>query len=91
LIATIDTPLNGNELFVDNIIYQFEVSSVPAPAAIWLFGSGLIGFIGARKNQRRSVNHHSTSSAFSLSEFLKGVRKFLSKSCQVFFLTFYKG
>ena len=26
-----------------------EVSSIPAPAAIWLFGSGLIGLIGVRK------------------------------------------
>ncbi len=28
------------------------VSAVPVPAAIWLFGSGLIGFFGARKTKR---------------------------------------
>ena len=30
-----------------------EVSAVPVPAAIWLFGSGLIGFIGMRKRYQK--------------------------------------
>ncbi len=28
------------------------MSAVPVPAAVWLFGSGLIGFFGARKTRR---------------------------------------
>ncbi len=29
-----------------------EVSSVPIPAAVWLFGSGIVGLIGASKRKR---------------------------------------
>ncbi len=38
----------GNEVFgIDNV--SFQTSAVPVPAAVWLFGSGLIGLIGMRK------------------------------------------
>lgn len=54
------SPGNGSSIFAvsetySNLNYTFNVSSeyqaspVPVPAAIWLFGSGLIGLIGARK------------------------------------------
>ena len=33
---------NGSEVYFDNV----SVSTVPLPAAVWLFGSGLIGLIG---------------------------------------------
>ena len=43
--------VNAEALFLDNMQYN-AVSAVPVPAAVWLFGSGLIGLIGLarRKN-----------------------------------------
>jgi len=32
-----------------NITFDFNVSSVPIPGAVWLLGSGLIGIVGIRK------------------------------------------
>ena len=32
--------------------YAIEVSPVPLPAAIWLFGSGLIGLIGIARRKK---------------------------------------
>jgi len=37
-------------------IYNNGVSSVPVPAAVWLFGSGLIGLIGMRKKLKVTEN-----------------------------------
>lgn len=31
--------------------YQFSLTTVPVPAAVWLFGSGLIGMIGVAKRK----------------------------------------
>lgn len=40
-------------LSADTIIYSsFEVSSVPVPAAIWLFGSGLLGLVGVARRKK---------------------------------------
>jgi hypothetical protein len=39
---------NGNSLHVTSI----EVSSVPVPAAVWLFGSGLLGLIGVARRKK---------------------------------------
>jgi len=37
----------------DNISYAvWEVSAVPVPAAVWLFGSGLIGLIGVARRKK---------------------------------------
>lgn len=50
--ATIDTPLNGNELYVDNLIYQQTAAvSVPVPATLPLVAIGVAGLIafGRRK------------------------------------------
>ena len=32
--------------------YGIEISQVPVPAAVWLFGSGLIGFVGMARRQQ---------------------------------------
>lgn len=48
--ATIDTPLNGNELFVDNLIYQTAAVSVPEPASLSLLA------IGAALLRRKQAN-----------------------------------
>ena len=37
----------GGEVWVDNVF----VSAVPVPAAVWLFGSGLIGLIGLARRK----------------------------------------
>jgi len=41
-----DNSASGS-FYIDNI--ELTPSAVPAPAAVWLFGSGLVGFIGLRK------------------------------------------
>jgi len=40
---------NGNMFAFDNFTY--ELNAVPVPAAVWLFGSGLIGLIGFAKRK----------------------------------------
>ena len=43
-------------LVIDNIAYEnFTGSPVPVPAAIWLLGSGLIGLVGFRKKNNKSL------------------------------------
>ena len=42
---------NGSGLFYDNLVFA-EVAPVPVPAAAWLFGSGLIGLVGAARRRK---------------------------------------
>jgi hypothetical protein len=51
--ATIDTPLNGNELFVDNLIYQR--AAVPEPASLSLFAIGALGAASLRRKQKKAA------------------------------------
>lgn len=37
---------------LDNI--QLDISSVPVPAAVWLFGSGLLGLVGVARRKSKS-------------------------------------
>ena len=37
--------------FVDNVSIKADVSAVPVPAAVWLFGSGLLGLIGVARRK----------------------------------------
>jgi len=37
-----------------NFNTSFEVSPVPVPAAVWLFGSGLLGLVGVARRARQS-------------------------------------
>ena len=41
---------NGSGNFYDNLVFA-EVSQVPVPAAVWLFGSGLIGLISVARRK----------------------------------------
>jgi len=47
LEATTD---NGGAIFLDNA--SLEVSAVPVPAAVWLFGSGLLGLVGVARRRK---------------------------------------
>ncbi|WP_353931230.1 PEP-CTERM sorting domain-containing protein [Okeanomitos corallinicola TIOX110] len=51
--ATIDTPLNGNELYVDNLVYQYATATaVPEPASlIGILGLGAFGVTSLRKRK----------------------------------------
>jgi len=50
------TPFYGIRGYIDigsgNSMYVTSVSAVPVPAAIWLFGSGLIGLIGLARRKK---------------------------------------
>ncbi len=52
------TPFPGFVGYFDigsgNSMYVTSVSSVPVPAAVWLFGSGLIGLIGIAKRKKNT-------------------------------------
>ncbi len=52
--ATIDTPLLGNELYIDNIIYQSAHQSVPEPTTLAILGLGLAGVGFGRRNKSLS-------------------------------------
>lgn len=45
---------NDNETYFSLAIVSTTPSAVPVPAAVWLFGSGLIGLIGMRKNKSKA-------------------------------------
>lgn len=40
-----------SDYYIDNISLTADVSAVPVPAAVWLFGSGLLGLIGAARRK----------------------------------------
>lgn len=52
--ATIDTPLAGNELYVDNLIYQ-SGTAVPEPSSmLGLAGAGVFGAICRKKRKQKA-------------------------------------
>ena len=48
-VAT-STNYNGSGVFYDNL--NFDRVVVPVPAAVWLFGSGLLGLIGIARRKK---------------------------------------
>jgi hypothetical protein len=42
----------GVDAFFDNITISTDVAAVPVPAAVWLFGSGLLGLIGVARRKK---------------------------------------
>jgi len=52
-IAPLGTAMQNGPFAGDNITFAFEgtVSAVPIPAAVWLFGSGLIGLVGLARRK----------------------------------------
>lgn len=52
--AFTDVPLNGYAGTYDpanQLVYVNNISAIPVPAAVWLFGSGLIGLIGVARRK----------------------------------------
>jgi len=50
-----DVPLNGYAGTYDpanQLVYVNNISAVPVPAAVWLFGSGLIGLVGFARRKK---------------------------------------
>ena len=41
-----------NYMWIDNITYGSSINPVPVPAAVWLFGSALIGLLGVGKRRK---------------------------------------
>jgi hypothetical protein len=39
-------------LEIDNVSVTADVSAVPVPAAVWLFGSGLLGLVGVARRKK---------------------------------------
>jgi hypothetical protein len=50
-IQTGDPCCSGGSLFWDDVSLT-EVPAVPVPAAVWLFGSGLLGLVGVARHRR---------------------------------------
>ena len=40
-----------SSVFYDNLSFA-EVSAIPVPAAVWLFGSGLLGLVGVARRRK---------------------------------------
>lgn len=51
--ATIDTPLNGSEIYLDNLIYQR--AAVPEPASLSLFAIGALGATSLRRKRKKAA------------------------------------
>lgn len=57
LLVGIDLDASGDEIgLVFATVDSVTVSSVPVPAAVWLFASGLIGLAGIAKQKRTTIN-----------------------------------
>ena len=39
------------DAYIDNVSVMADVSAVPVPAAVWLFGSGLLGLVGVARRK----------------------------------------
>ena len=42
----------GVDAYFDNLTITTDVSAVPVPAAVWLFGSGLLGLVGVARRKK---------------------------------------
>jgi len=51
----VDCGANANcvsDVYFDNVSVTADVSAVPVPAAVWLFGSGLLGLVGVARRKK---------------------------------------
>lgn len=57
LLVGIDLDANGDEIgLVFATVDSVAISTVPVPAAVWLFASSLVGLAGIAKHKRKLVN-----------------------------------
>lgn len=49
--SSTSTNYNGSAVFYDNISFA-PVEVIPVPAAVWLFGSGLVGLVGVARRRK---------------------------------------
>ena len=50
-----DHVINAESYTLDNMVYEQQITQNPIPAAVWLFGTGLLGLMGwSRKSQTNS-------------------------------------
>jgi len=55
LVTTTDASFNANfRLLADGTLTNQDLSAVPLPAAVWMFGAGLMGFIGIGRRRKAS-------------------------------------
>jgi len=52
LILAWEDIVNGDSDYNDMVIGVRDISAVPLPAAVWLFGSALLGFVGFQKRKK---------------------------------------
>ncbi|MCP4277568.1 MAG: DUF1566 domain-containing protein [Gammaproteobacteria bacterium] len=49
------TDAKGNDLHYGLAVHSGDVGAVPVPAAVWLFGSGILGLIGFSKRKKAAA------------------------------------
>jgi len=40
------------DYYFDNVVINADIAAVPVPAAVWLFGSGLLGLVGVARRKK---------------------------------------
>ena len=40
---------------IDNVMINADIAAIPVPAAVWLFGSGLVGLFGVARRKRQAA------------------------------------
>ena len=53
VLAYNDNALGTGDADYDDMLVRAEFSAVPVPAAVWLFGSGLLGLIGIARRRKQ--------------------------------------
>lgn len=43
---------NGESQFISDVLFVRDVNTIPVPAAVWLFGSGLMGLLGVARRKK---------------------------------------
>jgi len=41
------------DYYIDNVVINADIAAVPVPAAVWLFGSGLVGLVGVARRRKQ--------------------------------------
>ena len=44
-----------SDYYIDNVVITADIAPVPVPAAVWLFGSGLVGLVGVARRKKKAA------------------------------------